>query len=100
MPTLLPSKEVLEHAVLDFAWRCGQKAKYWSKTHGLIPWIRLEKLLAAFTQGWRGENLDVPDFILQKADLHDIAVSGSLEGVLERSSKRARKFSEVSGIRQ
>ena len=88
MPTHSPSKEVWEHAVLDFAWRCGQKAKYWSKAHGLIPWVRLEKLLSAFTQGWRGESFDVPDFLLQKTDLLDIAESGYLEAANARGSSR------------
>ena len=100
MPIHVPSKETLEHAVLDFAWRCGQKAKQWSKTPGLIPWIRLEKMLSALTQGWRGEELDVPDFLLQKANLLDLAECGSLEEVLGRGEKRARKFSEVRGIRR
>ena len=98
MPTSVPSKEALESAVLDFAWRCGRKAYDWSKAHGLIPVIRLEKVLSAFTQGWRGKKLDATDFFLERADLVDLLESGSLEEVLDRSSKRARKYSSVSGI--
>ena len=57
MSACVPNKETLEKAVLDFAWRCGRKAYDWSKTHGLIPVVRLEKVLAAFAQGWRGQKL-------------------------------------------
>ena len=98
MPTPVPSKEVLENAVLDFAWRCGQKAKTWCKSHGLIPWVRLEKVLAAFSQGWQGESLDVPDFLLEKRDLQDLARCGSLAEVLDRGCKRARKYSGAGGV--
>ena len=98
MSACVPNKETLEKAVLDFAWRCGRKAYDWANSKGLIPVVRLEKVLAAFAQDWRGKRLEVTDVFLEKRDLLDLAESGSLEDVLERSSKRARKYSSVSGI--
>ena len=99
MPAFVPNKETLEHGVLDFAWRCGQKAKGRCKDHRLIPWIRVDKLLAAFTQGWFGERLEVPDFLLEQGEVQDLPKCGSPVSVLERACKRARKYSGVGGIR-
>ena len=99
MPASVPSPEALENAVLDFAWRCGRRAKEWCKSHGIFPWLRLEKLLFAFTQGWFGEKLQVPEVLVEQLDLLDLVESGSLAEVLERTCKRAQKFSEVGGIR-
>ena len=87
MSACVPNKETLEKAVLDFAWRCGRKAYDWANSKGLIPVVRLEKVLAAFAQGWRGQKLDVKDvfFSCNKRDLLDLAESGG-----SLATKRAR----------